>query len=257
MRPSAVWLPCCRAASQAQLSRVSTANQGLKDLVSAGPGLRFLVRGRKTTSPSSRFSSKLHAAASFSLVIFSSISTIWINWAAQSHLQTCSTSIYPEAMRWSLSPWFWFGVAHVHSPQYLPSSSLAPSKCSGFISQPLERSNSTFCFNNNCLKTTCGMFVSSPAVLKGEEKGDSGVLLALHMCLVHSSPLVPPALPPLDVAAWVLDSPHIFHAETQEERASSWSLSWPCLILYWWGKTAALILSHGRCSNRAEIIFSF
>lgn len=88
-------------------------------------------------------------------------------------------------MRWSPSPWFWFGVAHVHSPQYLPSSSLALSKCSGFTSQPPERSNSTFCFNNNCLKTTCGKFGSSPAVLKGEEKG---VLLALHM----SGPLQPP-----------------------------------------------------------------
>lgn len=47
-KKGAVQLPCCRAAPQAQLSRVSTVNHGLKDLVSAGPGLRFLVWGRKT-----------------------------------------------------------------------------------------------------------------------------------------------------------------------------------------------------------------
>lgn len=142
-------------------------------------------------------------------------------------------------MRWSPSPWFWFGVAHVHSPQYLPSSSLALSKCSGFTSQPPERSNSTFCFNNK--KTTCGKFGSSPAVLKGEEKG---VLLALHM----SGPLQPPG-------------PISSHTSGCSCSSLGQPSHLPCrdtvFNLYWWGKTAALILSHGRCSNRAEVIIYF
>lgn len=176
--------PCCRVTpQQAQLLKASAAKRGTK-------GFGFCRAGVEVSGSGKEDHQQVLFKAVSCCIVFRVIVCAWLMHAAY-RMQSFTDLFYPQLGPGDRrAPGFGLGWHTFTVPDTCPA--VCPKwKHSGFTSQWLNRSNS-ICYNNNHLKIAGEILGSSPAVLKGEEKGEQRVLLAQHMPLQSTAPISTP-----------------------------------------------------------------